>query len=205
MEPKLLNMTLPEALHKFAEMDMAYMHGQPKHNNFKNFAKTLGTYAALGTALAVAGHGVNEGVAYIKSSRKRARMAPLFEEMMTLHPRLKSLDKDRVKLFYEQLWHFSPKVAENPLAAGNYVYYALQYDTTAGGPGITAFKELSELEETSAKTAPLALNVGESLSNSASLMSHTNYDPFSLNKMSSVNSEMPVDPRTGVAMVKRSR
>ena len=187
--------------------DMAMFLPGGSEKGFAAFAKRLGGYAAFGAALGIAGHAINEGASYLKESRRKSRMAPLYSEMMNLHPKLKGFDPARVKLFYEQLWHFSPKVAENPLAAGNYVYYAMQYDQTAGGPGITAFKELTDIEEKHKKIKGDSFSLADSISGSATIVDQAGKDPFYpsfITKNSSDRSRIPIDPITGSAMVKRS-
>jgi hypothetical protein len=115
--------------------------------HLKKFLQFLAWSAGFGLASSAAEIGLRAGIDQIVSMRARSRASELFPQMISIHPKLKDYDQDRVKLYYEQLWHFSPRVAASPLSAGNYVLSALQYDSLSGGPGIAAFKELSEIEK----------------------------------------------------------
>jgi len=75
--------------------------------------------------------------------RKRPK---LFEEMLALHPELGE-NRKRAELYYEALWHFSPVMASNPLAAGSYIKQALQYDHVAQGPLPASVQELTLIEK----------------------------------------------------------
>ena len=69
----------------------------------------------------------------------------LFKEMMDLHPQLKEYDEMLVKKYYEALWHFSPIMAENPLAAGAYIRQAMSMHHVAGGPLPNSLNEVSSI------------------------------------------------------------
>ena len=148
--------------------------------NAKNFMNTILSYAAMGTALGAANLGVGQASKLIGSLSQKAKVAPLYEKMIQIHPKLKSYNQERVKLYYDQLWHFSPKVAENPLAAGNYIYYAMQYDTDAGGPGITAFKELADIEQKSNSVKAIkGIDTGTALMRASQLLNRAEEDIYS--------------------------
>jgi hypothetical protein len=131
--------------------------------------KMMATYAGIGTAIKATDAGIDYGLSAFKKNRQRAKMAPLYEEMIRLHPKLKDFNPERVKLYYEQLWHFSPKVAENPLAAGNHLYTSLQYDVTTGGPGIATFGELVKIEESVSKAKGRGSDIGQTMMTGAQL------------------------------------
>lgn len=71
----------------------------------------------------------------------------LFSQMLELHPALKEYDVELVKKYYEALWHFSPVMAENPLAAGAYIRQALTMHHVAGGPLPSSIGEISMIQK----------------------------------------------------------
>ena len=71
----------------------------------------------------------------------------LFEEMLEVHPDMRELPLDRVKLYFEALLHFSPVMAENPLAAGSYIKQAMKYDHVAQGPLPASIQEIGMIEK----------------------------------------------------------
>ena len=168
MSTRLMSTATMSSMNKTAGVEPLMMVGNAAHS--QGMLGNIARYALGGLAISAAGAGVDAGIEAIKKTRQRARMAPLYEEMLRLHPKLKNFDPERVKLYYEQLWHFSPKVAENPLSAGNYVYYSMQYDATAGGPGVAAFGELVKLEESVSKAKARKTDVGQSIMQGATLM-----------------------------------
>lgn len=112
-----------------------------------SFASSLGKMLAVGAGFGIAQEGLSAGIDAVKDWRESRKVDPLYNEMMTLHPRLNSYNPERTKLYYDQLWHFSPHTAKNPLAAGNYVEYAMQFDQAAGGPGLAAYQALSDIQK----------------------------------------------------------
>jgi hypothetical protein len=75
------------------------------------------------------------------------RKPHLFKEMLTLHPALSEYDVNTVKTYYEALWHFSPIMAENPLAAGAYIRQALTMHHVAGGPLPNSINEITSIQK----------------------------------------------------------
>lgn len=75
---------------------------------------------------------------------KKPRM---LEEMLEVHPDMRELPLDRVKLYFDALLHFSPTMAENPLTAGAYIKQAMKYDHVAQGPLPASVQELSMIEK----------------------------------------------------------
>jgi hypothetical protein len=71
----------------------------------------------------------------------------LFADMMMLHPQLGEYDKKLVETYYEALWHFSPVMAENPLAAGAYIRQALSMHHVAGGPLPNSINEVAMIQK----------------------------------------------------------
>ncbi len=71
----------------------------------------------------------------------------LFSEMLSLHPALLEEDRARVEQYYEALWHFSPVMAENPIAAGSYIEQALKYHHVSAGPLPNSINELTMIQK----------------------------------------------------------
>ena len=67
--------------------------------------------------------------------------------MLANHPELSDLDTNKVRLYFEALWRFSPTLAEDPLSAGAYVRQAMTMDRVAGGPLPSSLQELSLIEK----------------------------------------------------------
>jgi hypothetical protein len=78
------------------------------------------------------------------SDRKKPQM---MEEMLEVHPDMRDLPIDRVKLYFEALCHFSPSMAENPLTAGAYIKQAMKYDHVAQGPLPASIQEIGQIEK----------------------------------------------------------
>ena len=76
------------------------------------------------------------------------RKPKMFEDMLEVHPDLRELPLDRVKLYFESLIHFSPVLAENPLAAGAYIKQVMKYDHVAQGPLPETVQLVSTIEKT---------------------------------------------------------
>lgn len=74
---------------------------------------------------------------------------PLFQQMLKLHPELKAdqQTQDRAALYFDSLWHFSPSVAQDPLAAGSYIKQALQMHNVAQGPLPDLLKNMTEIQK----------------------------------------------------------
>lgn len=120
------------------------------------FLKYLATGLAVSTGLGVAAGVANLGVKAYEENQLNSQKDEMFKEVLRLHPDLSS-QKDRAKLYFEALLHFSPVVAKNPLTAGAYVKQALQYDHVAGGPLPASINELANIQKSTAdakKNAP---------------------------------------------------
>ena len=80
----------------------------------------------------------------------RAKMAkePAFKRMMEMHPSLHKMDPNEVVKYWDNLYHFSPKMAMEPLAAGAYI---LQVSRMAdfGGPTSDTLKTITEIQHKS--------------------------------------------------------
>ncbi len=105
---------------------------------------SMGLLASTGLGLAAAGAKI--GVKALEEHNIESKKDELFRDVLKLHPDL-TTNKDRAKLYFEALIHFSPTVATNPLTAGAYIRQALQYDHVAGGPLPTTVNELTQIQK----------------------------------------------------------
>jgi len=124
--------------------------------DINTFLRYLATGLAVSAGMGVAAAGAKIGVGLYEKNQIESRKEDLFKEMVKLHPDL-SDNKDRAKLYFEALLHFSPTVATNPLTAGAYIRQALQYDHVAGGPLPASVNELTQIQKQTAeakKNAP---------------------------------------------------
>ena len=101
--------------------------------DISTFLRYLATGLAVSTGLGLAAGAAKIGIGLYEKSVIESQKDTLFKEVLKLHPDLTS-NKERAKLYFEALIHFSPAVAQNPLTAGAYIRQALQYDHVAGGP-----------------------------------------------------------------------
>lgn len=86
--------------------------------------------------------------------RLSSKKAPAFEKMLEYHPQLKSEDQETIARYFDSMWHFSPHMAQDPLAAGAYIRAALQYHDVAGGPTPNMAGDLATLQKNIVQSAP---------------------------------------------------
>lgn len=110
-----------------------------------NFLKYLaaGLGASIGLGLTAAG--AQAGLKAYERYKITQDQESLFKEVLRIHPDL-AANKERAKLYFVALIHFSPVVAQNPLTAGAYIKQALQYDHVAGGPLPQSINELTQIQ-----------------------------------------------------------
>ena len=111
-----------------------------------SFLRYLAMGLAVSTGMGVAAGAVNLGVKAYDDHQLESQKDDMFREVVKLHPELSS-NKERAKLYFEALVHFSPVIAKNPLTAGAYVKQALQYDHVAGGPLPSSVNELAMIQK----------------------------------------------------------
>lgn len=124
--------------------------------DISTFLRYLATGLAVSTGLGVAAGVANLGVKAYEESQLESQKDDMFKEVLKLHPDLQG-NKERAKLYFESLIHFSPVIAKNPLTAGAYIKQALQYDHVAGGPLPASINELTNIQKStmdSRKNAP---------------------------------------------------
>lgn len=98
---------------------------------------------AIGTAPAVAGK-VEDAYNSWKLDKSKE---PSFNAMLEYHPQLKDQDMELVRRYFDSAWHFSPHLAQDPLAAGAYIRHALQYQDAVGGPGFNLIGDLTQVQK----------------------------------------------------------
>ena len=121
----------------------------------KGIGKALNTpsaHAAIGMALVGAAFAtftqILEGLeGKILDWTMDLKKPKMFEEMLEVHPDMRDLPLERVKLYFEALLHFSPSMAENPLTAGAYIKQAMKYDHVAQGPLPASIQEIGMIEK----------------------------------------------------------
>lgn len=121
--------------------------------SIQDFLRYVGAGLALSTGLGIASAGAQMGLSAYNKWKMDSRKDPLFNEMLQLHPELKE-EKSRAALYFDALWHFSPVVAQNPLAAGAYIRQALQMDSVAGGPLPAMVRELTDIGKAHNESKP---------------------------------------------------
>jgi hypothetical protein len=109
------------------------------------FLRYLATGLAVSSGLGLAAAGAQLSVKAFEDYKLNSEKDDLFKEVVKVHPDL-AQSRERAKLYFNALLHFSPVVARNPLTAGAYIKQALQYDHVAGGPLPQSIKELSEIQ-----------------------------------------------------------
>jgi len=139
----------------------------------------VGLTLLMGTALGVGGLAAAKGIGWIGEKWENHKKEPMFAEMLNQHPELLAEDQEKVKRYYDALWHFSPHVAKNPMAAGAYIRAALPYESAIGGPTIAMVKDLTEVQK----------NIGEAHKNAPKT-----YADVITNPMFMSNDKMVVEP-----------
>jgi hypothetical protein len=110
------------------------------------FLRYLATGLAVSAGIGVAAAGAKMGIKAYEDYKLDSQKDELFREVLKLHPDLIA-QKERAKMYFAALIHFSPVVASNPLAAGAYIKQALQYDHVAGGPLPQTVNELTQIQK----------------------------------------------------------
>jgi hypothetical protein len=107
------------------------------------FGKMLLLAGALGAVAPVAGV-IEDAVTTLKNNKLRE---PSFNKMLEYHPQLKNEDMETIQKYFDSIWHFSPHMAQDPLAAGSYIRGALQYHNVTGGPTPNMVGDLANLQK----------------------------------------------------------
>ena len=114
--------------------------------------QTIPHMIAAGGGLGI-GALIFEGIKKIEKSwtgyRLDSSKEPLFAQMIKLHPELAEdeMTKGKAALYFDSLWHFSPSVAQDPLAAGAYIKQALSMHHVAQGPVPDLVKNMTEIQK----------------------------------------------------------
>jgi hypothetical protein len=116
------------------------------NNGVKDFLKYLAMYLGVGTGIGLIGATAHKLTDMYEAHKIEENKKPKFDEMLKLHPELKE-NQNQAWQYYEALWHFSPSIADNPLAAGAYIKQALQMHDVAGGPLPDLVQRLVDIEQ----------------------------------------------------------
>jgi len=100
------------------------------------------TTLAFGAAL-VGANALFEGAQKLKTKMNKE---PSFKRMMDMHPQLHKMDPNEVLKYWDNLYHFAPKMAQEPLAAGAYILQVSRMDDF-GGPTTDTIKSITEIQD----------------------------------------------------------
>lgn len=146
-EQKFQTMGLEDStLNKMAEFKQALekvSFTKTAEKSSVGLAPALLLAGAIGAAPAI-GDAISGAVGDYKLKKAKE---PAFNAMLEYHPQLKNEDMDTVRKYFDSAWHFSPHLAQDPLAAGAYIRHALQYKDATGGPAPNLVGDLSQLEK----------------------------------------------------------
>ncbi len=107
-----------------------------------DISKVLLLAGAMGAAPLIIGKATSM-VENILLNRKKG---PAFQAMLEAHPTLKTEDQELLARYFDSMWHFSPHLAQDPLAAGAYIRSAMQYHGVYGGPSPNMAKDINTLQ-----------------------------------------------------------
>lgn len=72
---------------------------------------------------------------------------PAFKKMLEYHPALAKEDPETIARYFDSVWHFSPHLAQDPMAAGAYIRTALSFHGVYGGPTTNMAKDIAGLQK----------------------------------------------------------
>jgi len=113
----------------------------------KGNAKSLGLMLLFGSALGIGSHLGIQATDTLVDKLENTHKEPKFQEMLAIHPELKSADRKLVKNYFDTMWHFSPHLAKSPFAAGAYIKQALEMHSALHGPALPTVKEMANIEK----------------------------------------------------------
>lgn len=108
--------------------------------------KVLGTLGAVGIIYGLT-EAVETIVEYLKDRRTKVKSKEYYRKMLEAHPELQKQDLKKVALYWESLNHFSPIVAQDPLASGAYISQSLQRQYEFGGPPPDTISTLTQIQK----------------------------------------------------------
>jgi len=111
-----------------------------------NIYKTVGALALAAPIFGLSSYGLGKGLDYLENKQLDKEKEPAYQAMVGLHPDLLDEDQILVRKYWDSLWHFSPHIATEPLAAGAYIKQAMEYEQT-GGPTYNMVKDLIHAQE----------------------------------------------------------
>ena len=76
--------------------------------------------------------------------------------MLDIHPELKENKEteERAALYFDSLWHFSPTMAQDPLAAGTYIKQALNMHHVSQGPLPEMVQRVTDIQKNIKQSLP---------------------------------------------------
>ena len=101
--------------------------------------------AAVGGGFALADRALDEIQEGIKTLRYNNTLEKKLDQLVALQPVLGSVDREFLKLYYDQLRHFAPVIAENDLAAASYIRHAIQFHDQ--GMPIATYETLAKTQK----------------------------------------------------------
>jgi hypothetical protein len=101
----------------------------------------------LGGAISAGTYGAKKGIEFIEDKFEEKGKEPLFQQMLQKHPELALEDKEKIRDYYDSIWHFAPHLAKSPFAAGAYIRQAITLDESIGGPNIVSTETLAGIQK----------------------------------------------------------
>lgn len=104
---------------------------------------TVGTAVAVGAAAVAIGKFVDAMIDWFKDWNIKRKSKKYYEKMIEANPSLQEEDPAVVAKYWASLYHWSPFMAQDPLAAGAYIKQSISRADPFGGPPIDTFNTLS--------------------------------------------------------------
>lgn len=116
---------------------------------FNNFGKKFLEKVIIAAGILTVGAIAEDIISYLKERGKAAKSKKYFEQMLEAHPQLQKVDPVTLARYWSSLYHFSPYLAEDPLAAGAYITQAINRTSNSelGGPPPDTFNILSDIQK----------------------------------------------------------
>lgn len=126
-----------------------FQRGKPSIEKTLQAVKSkIPTAIALGTVGVVASQ-TDEALRALKGLfgdvKYKSTVEKRLDRLIELQPALARFDRDKLRLYYEQLRHFAPDVATNDLAAASYIKFAIQYHDS--GMPIATYETLAKTQK----------------------------------------------------------
>ncbi len=141
---------------------------QEKTASFKSDAGRIALLSALAAPVfAASTYATGKAIHETEEMWGRKSRADDFDKMLEFRPELKQEDPLLIKKYYDSLVHFSPAIANDPLAAGAYIKQAIQYEEV-GGPPYSTIQSLVNTQASYRQSQPFkAIGLGETIAEKA--------------------------------------